>query len=131
MRRREQYEEEMEEYRREYDMYTLAIIRYEKLKEDNSHLNFDLLDYTPLIQDTDYFKAQKDAKLKDDLKFVRSKSIVGKGEVEGAFKKFDEKLEKRLAKLEEQKKKEEEDKIDEQNVEESVINEGGESQKGE
>ena len=116
----------MEEYRNNYDMYTLAVIRYEKLKEENAHLNFELLDFTPLIQDPDHYKELKDAKMKEDLRFVRTTSIVGKGQVEDAFKKFDEKLEKRLKALEELKKKEEEDQMDE-----SAIQEGGESQKEE
>lgn len=84
------------------DKYDLAKQRFEQKKKEHSHIDFDLLAFLPVIQDVDSLKQQRQKKFDEDLRVVRTKSIMVKPGEEGKeFLPFDEKMEVRLAKVRE------------------------------
>ena len=90
----EVYQEELEQYNRDLDMYTLKQARYEKLLQEHSYLNFDLLVFLPEIIDEEAIKERRYKKVTEDMRFVRTKTIVGKKDED--FVPFDMKYEKKL-----------------------------------
>ena len=93
----EVYYEALDQYNRDLDMYTLKKARYEKLLEEHSYLNFDLLVFVPEIQEEEAIKDRRYRKVTEDLRFVRTKTIVGKKDED--FVPFDFKYDQRLEKI--------------------------------
>ena len=89
-------------------MYTLKQARYQKLMEEHSYLNFDLLVFLPEIIDEEAIKERRYKKVTEDMRFVRTKTIVGKKDED--FVPFDFKYDKKmdLIKAKENKNKKEE-----------------------
>ena len=95
----------MMEYQRLYDAYQMEMVKYrinkalyDKFQEKYKHVDFTLLSFLPEIRETEYYQEQKKEKLNSDLRFVRTRSLIGKEETEG-FQNFDEKLDRKLSKV--------------------------------